>query len=74
MKWYIVVKKGVNMKNLKLLRFMKEVSLNEMSEVIGIPATNIWRYETGKVIPSFNDYKKIMDYFGYDVKTIKRGK
>ena len=64
--------RGIYMKDLKLLRFKKDLSLRELSELVGIPATNLWRYETGKIVPDFYSYKKLMKFYGYEVKTTKK--
>lgn len=51
------------MNNLKNLRLAKNLSLNELSEKIGIPYQTLRNYEIGKRTPKKDNVEKLADFY-----------
>lgn len=49
------------------LRKENNLTQNEMSKIVGIPQSNISRFESGKIDPSLSFIQKIVNKLGYRI-------
>ncbi len=49
------------------LRKENNLTQNEMSKIVGIPQSNISRFESGKIDPSLSFIQKIVNKLGYQI-------
>lgn len=56
--------------NIKILRKMKNISVQQIAECLGISVQQVYKYESGKSILSAVDLVKIATLFGVSARTL----
>lgn len=58
--------------NIKRLREEREYSQNELSKLLGIPQSLLWKYERGETLPNVVNAAKIAGFFGLTVEELMK--
>lgn len=58
--------------NIKRLREEREYSQNELSKLLGISQSLLWKYERGETLPNVVNAAKIAGFFGLTVEELMK--
>ena len=57
-----------NQLDIKALRKEKNLSQQELADILGVPRGRLNAWEQRGTIPKANDYQKLVDFFSLDTK------